>query len=668
MLIYAVTIFVSAFLLFLVQPIIAKQILPWFGGSSAVWTTCVFFFQLLLLAGYAYAHALIRFCTPRQQVIVHAVLLIASLVSLPVIADASWKPAGTEDPGLRLLGLLLATVGLPYFLISTTSPLVQAWYARRFTSPYRLFALSNLASLAALLSYPVLVEPLVTTRVQGIGWSWGYAVFVLVCVATAWYSLGGTAAATHRPSDAERGPSPAFSSRLQWVLLPALASFLLASISNYLTQNLASIPFLWILPLSLYLLTFILCFDGRGWYRRAVFFPLAAALVAGMGWILQDFDLSHNLKLSIPVFAGGLFVLCMLCHGELVEMKPSAGRLTEFYLLISLGGALGSLMVSVVAPRVLPADFEIAIGLTLSALLLAARFAAVHPAVLAAGVGLVGFMGWAAYEHASAISSDTRVMVRNFYSTLRTRDETRGDFTVRKLLHGTINHGEQIISDDRRRMATSYFGPDAGISRALKAVERPNMRVGILGLGAGVFVAYGREGDTYRVYEINPQVVDLAKSEFTFLSGSPAKIEVVIGDGRLALERDPPQAYDLLSIDAFSSDSVPVHLMTKQALELYMRHVRPGGVVVFNVTNRYLSLAPIVRRLAESLNLHVRLVSHEPAAADYDLYSLTDFVIVTADPNVFEHPALKEVAKEIPVEAKHKVWTDDFNNLFSAIK
>ena len=280
---YAATIFVSAFLLFLVQPIVAKQILPWFGGSAAVWTTCVFFFQFLLLAGYAYAHAIVRWLPPRPQLVLHLVLLVVSLASLPIVAAAGWKPSGAEDPGLRILGLLVATVGLPYFLLSTTSPLVQAWYARRFDSPYRLFALSNLASLAALLCYPIVVEPVISTRVQAVSWSWAYALFVVLCGGTAIYSLRRAAAAGHAPVRLEPGPAPSPGMRLQWVALPALASLLLLAITNHLTQNVASIPFLWVLPLSLYLLTFILCFDGRGWYRRVGVLPARGARRGGDG-------------------------------------------------------------------------------------------------------------------------------------------------------------------------------------------------------------------------------------------------------------------------------------------------------------------------------------------------------------------------------------------------
>jgi len=668
MALYAATIAVSAFLLFLVQPIIAKQILPWFGGSSAVWTTCVFFFQFLLLAGYAYAHALVRYLPARPQLIVHVTLLAASLVALPIVAGADWKPVGSEDPSFRILGLLAATVGLPYFLLSTTSPLVQAWYARRVDSPYRLFALSNLASLAALLSYPVLFEPLIATRIQALFWSGSYVVFVVLCIAAAIYSLRGVVGTGGTPVQLERGPAPRWTERAQWVLLPGMASFLLVAVTNHLTQNVASIPFLWILPLTLYLLTFILCFDGRGWYRRGLFVPLAAVAVVAMAWVQRDFTLTHDLKLAVPVHAVGLFVLCMLCHGELVGLKPRPARLTEFYLLIALGGALGSLLVSVIAPRVLPGDFEFAIGLVAAGLVLVLRVATMGRIAAALGTAVAAFVAWAAYDYVHAVVEDTRVLKRNFYSSLRTRDEVRNEGTVRKMIHGTINHGEQFVDADKRCQPIAYFGPKAGIVLALEALRHADMRVGVVGLGAGTMAGWARPGDLYRFYEINPQVIELAQTEFTYLRECGARIELVLGDGRLALEREPPQGFDLLAADAFSSDSVPMHLITREALQEYMRHVRPGGVVVFNVTNRYLDLAPIVRRLAESLNLHARIVSHQPTDEEYSLYSSTDFVLVTADPALFDRPPLAGVAEAIALPRKVSVWTDDFNNLLEALR
>ncbi|HQR77107.1 MAG TPA: hypothetical protein PLR35_11850, partial [Burkholderiaceae bacterium] len=368
---YAATIFLSAFLLFLVQPIIAKQILPWFGGSSAVWTTALVFFQSTLLAGYAYADLTHRLGA-RRQTFLHVGLLIVSLLSLPILASAGWKPQGDEAPILRILLLLTATIGLPYFLLSTTTPLLQAWYWRRFREavPYRLFALSNFASLLALLGFPVLFEPWFSLPQLGWGWSILYLAFVLFCSATAWVSLKGTSGAevpavAHDQATAAPPAPPATSDQLRWLALAAMGSVMLLAVTNHVTQNVASVPFLWVLPLSLYLLSFVLAFDHPRWYRQPVFVALVALAVPAMAWLIPSLDL----KLAAAVFFAGLFVACMFCHGELARMRPDPRYLTRFYLMLSLGGALGAVLVAIVAPLVLSGYFEVNIALVLLALL-----------------------------------------------------------------------------------------------------------------------------------------------------------------------------------------------------------------------------------------------------------------------------------------------------------
>ena len=384
---YALTIFLSAFLLFLVQPLIAKQILPWFGGASSVWTTCLLFFQSALLAGYAYAHCSAQWLTPRRQVLAHIALLILSLGILPVITEPSWKPAGDEDPILRILGLLAATIGLPYLLLSTTTPLLQAWYWQRFNTrvPYRLFALSNFASLLALLGYPVLVEPFFGVTDSAWLWSWMYGAFVLVCTATGLSSLRAMksdVAATAAPAKAA-APVP-FALLLQWLVLAAMGSCVLLAVSNHLTQNIASVPFLWVLPLALYLITFIICFDHPRWYLRRVFMPLLGAALLGMAWMIDSLDL----HIAAPVFAGGLFVCCMFCHGELARLKPDPGQLTLYYLMLSVGGALGALLVAVVAPVVLSGYYEMHAVLAVMAALLLVRLSGTHLLMRAAALAV----------------------------------------------------------------------------------------------------------------------------------------------------------------------------------------------------------------------------------------------------------------------------------------
>ena len=370
MILYALTIVVSAFLLFQVQPIIAKIILPWFGGSAAVWTVCMLFFQMALLLGYLYAHALVRYLKPRTQMLVHAGLLLASALALPIYPNASWKPMGGEEPTLRILGLLAVTVGLPYFLLSTTGPLLQAWYARRFRGalPYRLYALSNAGSMFALLSYPVLFEPVFTTHQQAWMWSAAYGVFVVLCGLTAWRS--GNAAAAEAVVKPEGVEKPSAKLYLIWLLLPAVASLLLLAITNHLSQNVAAIPFLWVLPLSIYLLTFILCFEGSGWYRRTPYLQLLAVALGSMAYALSvDSTGSVPIRVMVPLFAMGLFTCCMVCHGELARLKPDPRYLTHFYVMIAAGGALGGLLVGLVAPHLFNALYEMPLGLVACAVL-----------------------------------------------------------------------------------------------------------------------------------------------------------------------------------------------------------------------------------------------------------------------------------------------------------
>ena len=667
MALYPLTIFLSALLLFLVQPVIAKQILPWFGGSAGVWTTCLFFFQFLLLCGYAYAHWSIRTLRPKPQVALHIVLLLASLASLPILASVEWKPAGNEQPALRILLLLSATVGLPYFMLTTTGPLIQAWYARITDTPYRLFALSNFASLLGLLCYPFLLEPMITTRQQAWYWSAGHAAFVVVCVLTALYSLrhgrraGGV---TETPMTAERRPT--WSRRVNWILLSAVGSFMLLATTNHMTQNIASIPLLWVLPLALYLLTFILCFEGRGWYHRYVFFVPVLAALAAMVYVNSDLTMLLDLKVALPIFAAGLFAVCMFCHGELATLKPAPRYLTGFYLMISLGGAFGSLLVSVIAPLILPGDFELEIGIVACALLLlwqTRRELVWLPAIAAfAAAGVT----YGSVAHGVEQVRSYRTMARNFYGSLHTKDidQDNSPKARRQLTHGVIQHGEQWLAPEHAGEPLSYYGPRSGIGLAIASMPQPGRRIGVIGLGAGTIAAYGRPGDLIKFYEINPQVIAIANKEFTYLSGTKADIAVALGDARLVLEREAPQHFDVLVVDAFSSDAIPVHLLTRQAFEVYLRHLNPQGMLAIHVTNRYLDLVPVVKDIADALQLAAVHIAED---ADGVIAS-TDWVLVARDAAALERPPLAGSALEIESNASRRVWTDDFNNLFKIIK
>jgi predicted membrane-bound spermidine synthase len=679
----AVTIALSAFLLFLVQPIIAKQILPWFGGTSAVWTTCMVFFQVVLLGGYAYAHALTSRAAPKTQATVHIALLAASLLFLPILARESLKPGGEEDAALAILWLLAATIGLPYFLLSSTGPLLQRWIAHRFPerTVYRLFALSNFGSLAGLLAFPFVIEPFAPSATQAWAWSAAYAVFAIACAATAWQAQRTLAAregdpAGSAPAAPERrgeGQAPGAGDYALWLALSALGSVLLLAATSHITQNIASVPFLWVLPLTLYLLTFVLAFEGRGgrgWYERRWWLLPALLLVVAMSWGLSESRGVLDVGVAVPLYSIGLFFACMFCHGELAHAKPPPRYLTHFYLTLSAGGALGGLAVGLVAPRVFPGYFELPLALTALAVL--ATFLVLRNRSLI-GPALVASAATAAYgwHYVDFLKEDTIVMERSFYGTLRVRETGTGDRQVRRLLHGVILHGEQFTRAEHRLEPGTYYARSSGIGLAIAARQAAGpVKLGFVGLGVGTLSAYGREGDLLRFYELDPQVIDLAQRHFTFLGSTPATLEFEIGDARLSLEREfmrnGGRGYDVLAIDAFSSDSIPVHLITREAMQLYARHIAPDGIIAVHISNRFLDLKPVLANIAQATGLAARLVSDSPG--DDSPASSTDWVLLARDPRVLDDPAIAARAEPLDPVPGFSLWTDQFNNLFDVLK
>jgi MFS family permease/SAM-dependent methyltransferase len=671
MVLYALTIFTSAFLLFLIQPIVAKQILPWFGGSAAVWTTCLVFFQVALLVGYAYADFTTRKLKPRTQVILHIVLLAIGCALLPIIPDATWKPAGDEEPSTRILGLLLVTIGLPYLLLATTGPLVQAWFARSFPtrSVYRLFALSNFASMLALIGYPFLLEPWMPTRTQAWGWSGGFVLFAVLCAAAGAMSLRFAAKAPSgaAPAAVQDGPPPKRADYIEWLVLAGLGSWLLLAITNHITQNIASIPFLWLAPLTLYLLSFILCFESDGWYNPKWMLGPLAVILGFSAWGLQTSQVTLDIKIAIPLYLTALFTCCMFLHGELARQRPAPKYLTTFYLMVSLGGALGGLFVGIIAPRIFSDYWELGLGFALTAAFASYVLRRLPFLVWIAAIAVAGICGYFWNEQIRQRHEDTRVIERNFYGALRTKETgtaASADGT-RRLIHGVILHGEQYLSEAKRRQPTTYYGPDSGIGLAINKAQEGPRKVCVIGLGSGTLATYGRPGDTFRFYDINPQVIDVAQREFSYLKDSHATIQLALGDARLNMEREPPQECDVIAVDAFSSDAIPVHLITKEAMEVYLRHLKPGGVVAFHVTNRFLKLAPVVKQIADAAGLSTTLIVDE---ADETDYSKTDWVLVSREKDYAERTGL--AAKSTPVEPLPglSMWTDDYNNLFKILK
>jgi len=662
----ALTVFLSAFLLFLVQPVLAKQVLPWFGGGALVWTLCMVFFQLVLLLGYAYAHALARARDTRVQALVHLALLAASLAFLPLAPSPSWKPAGGANPVAGILALLFATVGLPYFLLSATSPLVQAWRARERpgASPYRLFALSNLASMLALLGYPAAIEPALTNRMQSWTWSAGYALFVACCGALAWRSR-----AWPLPAAGDRAEETAPSARqwAMWIGLSALGSAMLLAVTNHLTQNIASIPLLWVFPLAVYLLTFILCFEGSDWYRPGLYLASLGWTLVAMAWFLADRRLQFDLVWQVAVFLVGLYFSCMFCHGELARRRPGPRHLTRFYLAISFGGVVGGALVAIVAPVTLPGYLELDLALlAIAALALALNIRRRWPVLLALG-GVASFVASAVGYHVFTFAEGTLHMERNYYGVLRVKegqsDPADPETRYRSLVHGAILHGEQYLSPRYRHAATTYYQVSSGIGRTLLAnIDRP-IRVGVIGLGAGTLATYAKQGDTYRFYDIDPAVVRIARTYFTYLPDAAGTVDVVLGDARLSLEREEPQRFDVLAIDAFTGDAIPVHLLTVEAVAEYLRHMKPDGVIAFHVSNRFLDLKPVLLAIADYHHLEYAYV-HETAKNT----TTSDWVLLTRDKTFLLRPSIVEATEPVAPEPSWRLWTDDYNNLLQVFR
>jgi SAM-dependent methyltransferase len=626
-----------------------------------VWTTCLVFFQSVLLAGYAYADWTTRLGA-RRQAMLHVALLALSLLCLPILASSGWKPQGDEEPIVRILLLLGATIGLPYFLLSTTTPLLQAWYWRRFHSvvPYRLFALSNLASLIALLGFPILFEPAFDLKTLGWAWSFLFAGFAVLCAATAWLSMNGF---EQENAKAAASPLP-WKNQLQWLALAAMGSVMLLAVTNHVTQNISSVPFLWVLPLALYLVSFILAFDHPRWYIRPAFIGALVVLVPLMAYAIPSLDL----QLAAPLYLVGLFVACMVCHGELARLKPDPAHLTRFYLMISLGGALGAVLVAIVAPLVLAGYFELGIALVALAAIIA-MVKRMRWVGIAATVVTAVLVGRGVHEYSDGV----RVMERDFYGVVRTADHM-SPVPYRSMYHGAIMHGGQLLGDSFRDTPADYFGPDSGYGRvfaSLREIEaRKPLSVGVIGLGAGVIAAWMKPGDRLVFYEISPRVVDIARREFTFLQDTPAKTEIILGDGRLSLEREPPRGYDVLGIDAFSGDSIPMHLVTREAMAIYVKHVKPDGVIVFQATNRFVDLLPVVKRLAAEFGLEAMNVADVPEGedgADY-WYSATDQIIVTRNRKLLDWPRIAEAAEAIAERPGLPIFTDAHHNLLRILK
>lgn len=689
---FAVTIFIGAFLLFLVQPMIGKYILPWFGGGPGVWTTCLLFFQVVLLIGYAYAHFSVRFLSPKMQSIVHLILLVGAVVILQLPPSERWKPASGAEPIRQILFLLTVSIGLPYLVLSSTGPLMQAWFSRvnPGASPYRLFALSNVGSLLALLSYPFGVEPALSRPDQAWYWRAGLIIFVLACgwcAILAWKHRNASAAPLAGIAEGST-LGPTLGNRLMWLALPACASLLLMAVTNKICQDVAVIPFLWIVPLSLYLLSFIICFDSPQWYVRPVFLLLVAACLPVAAFMLYMAE-DANIMVQVAVYTLVLFICCMVCHGELSRMRPHPRHLTSYYLMISAGGAIGGAFVAIIAPLLFAGFFELQYGLMLCALLVLIVLFFDRNYVLYRGqprqawIGLIALflvLGMIFYLQAKSFLENSIERTRNFYGVLTVFKYTKPIDTVgvstapddpklHQLLlkHGGITHGMQFIDPERRKLPTTYYDPESGVGRLMRFMSRQsNRRIGLVGLGTGTLAAYGKEGDYFRFYEINPAVEPLARKYFTFLKDSPAKVEVILGDARLSMEREESQQFDVLVLDAFSGDAVPVHLLTQEAFDIFSKHLKPDGVIAVHISNRHFRLQPIVMGLADYMKMKTAYII-SPDTTMTGAFA-ADWILMTSSAEVLGSEEIKDAASSLGSFERIPPWTDDHANLFQILR
>ncbi|MFH1754453.1 MAG: fused MFS/spermidine synthase [Candidatus Latescibacterota bacterium] len=681
---------------------ISKHILPWYGGTPTVWTTCLVFFQAFLFAGYAYAHLSVRYLRIRWQVTLQITLLVVAAF-LSILPADTWKPEGSEDPTLRILLMLLATVGLPFFVLSSSGPMLQAWFARKYTgrSPYYLYAISNAGSLLALISYPFLIEPAFSIAEQARIWSWMFVAFIILCGSVGWSVWKTRSFVSQSPGnieptgDGDRSADAGVSPLRQglWIAWPACAVILFMAVTNQLTLNVAAVPFLWVMPLSIYLLSFIFAFNGRRWYHRRLYGVLligafAAFYVLFPGQLkMQDAIVHIGMIEMILIWAGALFVCCMVCHGELYRIKPAPACLTRYYLSISFGGVLGGLLVGVIAPLMFLLFQELQLGLLLccmlflvtifndpSSVLHRGRFRWAWTAMIAGFVVMVG----ASYVLAEQQLKNTLYTKRNFFGLIRVKEAPGPNHSrLLRMFHGSILHGEQFERLELRRVPTSYYTAKTGVGILLTNYQRPGgRRIGVVGLGIATLAAYGQAEDYFRFYEIDPDMLETAETYFHYLKDSRALCDVQIGDGRLKLEEQPNQEFDILILDAFSSDALPVHLLTLEAMDTYNRHLRPDGVIILNISNRFLDLSRVVHSLALSKQFDVirvltaRRKGELTANADWIILSrntafLDEYVRVCRPLHESGHVRLMVWSQKNQPKI---VWTDDFSSIFQLLR
>jgi hypothetical protein len=741
---FAATLFLSATLLFLVQPMFAKMVLPLLGGTPAVWNTCIVFYQAALLLGYAYAHFTTAWLGVRRQAMIHAGILLLPLLALPITVAEGWVPPGDSNPIPWLLALLLVSVGLPFVVVSTSAPLLQKWFASTghpaAKDPYFLYAASNLGSMLALLGYPTLVEPNLRLANQSLTWAVGYGILIVLtlgCAFLLWRSSKAAAMpATEDAGVVEGAVSPSagrltWGRRLHWIALAAVPSSLMLGVTTHVTTDVAAIPLLWVLPLALYLLTFILVYSrvGRrldGWMVRLM--PLVTLILVYQMVLKVRPGLLLEVALHLAVF----FVITMVCHGELARLRPAPHYLTEYFLLMSVGGVLGGLCNALLAPVVFNRTFEYPLALAVACLLKPPGRSEGEPSswkedltrALAVG-GLSAFVAWMwfgsgvdmdemakkvgfgpvafAWLLTSAIPimacyafsgrprrfglavgavlagvvllSDWKGLVqyreRSFFGQVVVQLDPKREY--RWLVHGTTIHGWQSLDPERQGEPLTYFhrtGPVGQLFAAFDGEASPR-RVGVTGLGIGTMASYARPGESWTFYEIDPAVIHVARDPryFNFLDNCQARgvnLQLVPGDARLQMRTAPDHGYDLLLLDAFSSDSIPIHLLTREALELYLSKLGEDGVLMYNITNRYLDIEPVLAGLAREAGL-TAYVQWDQDVADKPGKTPSKYVVMARRPELLERLVANGKWQPAQERPGFRTWTDDYSNLLSVV-
>jgi hypothetical protein len=705
-----VTTLLSAVLLFLVQLIISKIILPWFGGGPAVWTTCMLFFTTLLLGGYAYAHWLVRAFDTTWQMRIHAFLTLAAAMTLPLT-----PPVPDSDVGLHpirsILWLLAMNVGLPFLAISATGPLVQSWYVEVYHNrmPFRLYALSNVGSLAALWLFPLAIEPLLSTRLQDIAWSSGFGLYLMLLFALA-LTFERLPFDENEVIYPRRAVGREFASARDlaiWIGLPALAAVTFNAVTNEICQDVAPVPLLFIMPLSVYLLSLIIAFDSPRWYVRWVWGWLTVVALIAVAVVMLDYEidkwlehqaeqglLSPRFKLSdytdradvsTIVYLAAAFCLCMVCHGETTRHRPRPGQLTLYYLAIAAGGAIGTFIVAVLCPLLLDRYAELNVAMVLGYLLaggiLVASLSTIPQArsryvasgcaslILAAGLMVV------LRAQVSALFDKADVRMRNFYGVSSVVTEHHASLPDGRILYnGRIVHGYQFVEGPRRYRPNTYYTTGSGVEIAISMLHSRNrpLRVGVIGLGTGTMACYGRRGDEFQFYEIDPKIDLIAHQYFTYLADSRAECYVRHGDARLYLQRqlatEGKQKFDLLVLDAFSGDAIPMHLLTLEAFQLYVQHVKHDGILAVHVSNRHLDLAPVVARLARAVEAEALHIERSEDGKQ-NFHAASDWVLVSGDPSLILNFDVYGVGRLLDDDSDlGPLWTDSVSNWLQVLR